>query len=158
MVGEWKFIGHNAWPKRSPFHYIQRYHLAIHLARLWTRLWVVHTRQLDFESVVLLLPMTPLNQALVHSVGLPHITLSPGLSITTSWSHSHYFFLFTKIHHHHWIHSPFLNNPWVCYSVPCTVSLLVLIKGSIFGPSVKVQKSDQTGDWTQDLLDIYQML
>ena len=23
---------------------------------------------------------------------------------------------------------------------------------------VKVQKSDQTGDWTQDLLDIYQML
>ena len=27
------------------------------------------------------------------------------------------------------------------------------------GPwSVKVQKSDQTGDWTQDLLDIYQML
>ena len=26
------------------------------------------------------------------------------------------------------------------------------------GPIVKVQKSDQTRDWTQDLLDIYQML
>ena len=26
------------------------------------------------------------------------------------------------------------------------------------GKFVKVQKSDQTGDWTQDLLDIYQML
>ena len=24
--------------------------------------------------------------------------------------------------------------------------------------TVKIQKSDQTGDWTQDLLDIYQML
>ena len=66
-----------AWPnffsevfivQRSPPTYF-----ALHLVKSWKRLWVVHTRQSDFESVVLFSHTTPLNQTLSRSTSLPYI-------------------------------------------------------------------------------------
>lgn len=94
------------------------------LFKSWTRLWVVHTRQLDFESVVLFSRTTPLNQTLSRSTSPPYILryYSSRLftTITTIIFSPRPFTAIGAI-------PPFLNNPWVCHSVPCPVSIPILI-------------------------------
>ena len=93
-------------------------HLVIHLAKSWTRLWVVHTRQLDFESVVLFSHTTLLNQTLSRSTSPPYILLYYSSTLFTTIT------LFTKTLHRHWSHPPISRqSASLSFSPVCSLNI-----------------------------------
>ena len=125
-------------PQHPPHHHQHpalniQHSIASSLRKIMERLWVLHNRQLDFESVVLFSHTAPLNQTLSCSMSLLYIPryryYSPGLSTTVRAIPI--ISLFTKTHHRHWNHPPFFKQSMSLLISPINTDSHWYPKGSI---------------------------